>query len=547
MSPHAAVPADGRSRTRIFSARRILTMNGDEPEAVATLGERVVAVGDRRDLRDRFPGAEDVDLGSGVLLPGFDDAHAHPSLLADGGLYVDLAPTVTGSAEQVRRALAERAAVTPEGAWVVGHNFDVSRTEDGGGVNRGLLDQVSDRHPVLIIHYSYHGAVANSRALAAAGYGEDTPDPVGGELVRDGGGRLTGVLYERAWMEGYLGHGSRAPLVPQPTMEARVESLRRMLARMNAAGITSVCDAMVHPADWALYQAARDAGALTARVGMLLWYEFFDTARALGMRTGFGDTRLRFTGVKMMTDGAVSGGTCLCRTPYRGALGERTAGIQVMPDEEIAEVVHRVHAAGSRLAVHANGDLAISKVLDAMEAAVAATPPRPGQTHRIEHCSVVDAGLVERIRALGVIPVPFGAFISYHGRNLVHHYGPDRAARISPHRAFRDAGITVAGSSDHPCGPLEPLYALRSLTTRRAQDGTVLGDDQRLTPYEALEVYTAGSAAASGEQHEKGRIAVGGLADFTVLGDDPLTVEPDALAELPVLSTWVGAEQVWHA
>ncbi|TYK52765.1 amidohydrolase [Actinomadura decatromicini] len=534
------------SRVKIFSARRIVTMNGDEPEAVATLGERVAAVGTRRDLRDRFPDAEDVDLGSGVLLPGFDDAHAHPSVLADGGLYVDLAPSVTGSAEEVRRALAERAARTPEGEWVVGHNFDVSRTEDGPSVDRALLDRVSTRHPVLIIHYSYHGAVANSRALAAAGYDETTPDPVGGELVRDGG-RLTGVLYERAWMEGYLGHGSRPPLVPQPTMDARVESLRRMLARMNAAGITSVTDAMVHPADWALYQAARDAGALTARVGMLLWYEFFEPARALGMRTGFGDSMLRFTGVKMMTDGAVSGGTCLCRAPYLGTLGERTAGIQVMPDEEIAEVVHRVHAAGSRLAVHANGDLAISKVLDAIEAASAATPPRPGQTHRIEHCSVVDPELVERIRRLGVIPVPFGAFISYHGHNLVRHYGTERAARISPHRTFRDAGITVAGSSDYPCGPLEPLFALRSMTTRRAQDGTVLGPDQRLTPYEALEVYTAGSAAASGDEADKGRVAVGRLADFTVLGEDPLGVEPEALADVPVLSTWVGAERVWHA
>ncbi|TDB88627.1 amidohydrolase [Actinomadura sp. KC216] len=545
MSPNVSGP-----RPRIFSARRIITMNGDEPEAVAVLGERVVAAGARRDLRDRFPGAEDVDLGDGVMLPGFDDAHAHPSVLADGGLYVDLAPTVTGTAEQVRRALAERAAGTPEGQWVVGHNFDVSRTQDGRSVDRTMLDQVSDRHPVLIIHYSYHGAVANSRALAAAGYAEDTPDPVGGELVRDSaanGGRLTGVLYERAWMEGYLGHGSRPPLVPQPTIQARVESLRRMLSRMNAAGITSVTDAMVHPADWALYHAARDAGALTARVGMLLWYEFFEPARALGLRTGFGDTMLRFTGVKMMTDGAVSGGTCLCRTPYLGALGERTAGIQVMPDQEIAEVVHRVHAAGSRLAVHANGDLAISKVLDAMDTAIAATPPRPGQAHRIEHCSVVDPELVARIRALGVIPVPFGAFISYHGRNLVGHYGRERAERISPHRTFRDAGITVAGSSDYPCGPLEPLYALRSMTTRRAQDGTVLGADERLTPYEALEVYTTGSAAASGEQHDKGQITVGRLADFTVLGADPLHAEPEELAEIPVLSTWVGGRQVWHA
>ncbi|WP_067463675.1 amidohydrolase [Actinomadura macra] len=541
---------EGAHRPRVVRARRVVTMDGHASEAsetadaFATLGERVIAVGDAPDLLDRFSGADVIDLGQDVVVPGFNDAHAHPSLLADGGLYVDLAPTVTRTAEEVRRALAERAARTPDGAWVVGHNFDVSRTEDGGAVDRALLDRVSARHPVLIIHYSYHGAVANSAALAAAGYDENTPDPVGGELVRDGG-RLTGVVWERAWMEGFLGHGARPALVPAPTIEARVESLRRVVGRLNAAGVTSICDAMVHPADWELYQCARDLDALTARIGMLLWYEFFDAAPRLGLRTGFGDEWLRFTGVKMMTDGAVSGGTCLCSRPYRGAQGEPTGGIQVMPDEEIADVVHRVHAAGGRLAVHANGDLAIGKVLDAMEEAAAAVPARPGQAHRIEHCSVVDARLVERIRALGVVPVPFGAFVRYHGHNLLDHYGSERAARISPHRTFRDAGITVAGSSDHPCGPPEPLFALQSMTTRRSLDGAVLGEAERLTPYEALEVYTVGSAVASGEERFKGRIAPGFLADFTVLAEDPLRADPEGLAEIPVTSTWVGGRPVW--
>ncbi|QXJ21440.1 amidohydrolase [Actinomadura graeca] len=540
--------AEEGHRPQVVRARRVVTMGGHTggaADALVTLGERVIAVGAAPELLDRFPGADVVDLGRGVVVPGFNDAHAHPSVLADGGLYVDLAPTVTGSAEEVRRALAERAARTPDGAWVVGHNFDVSRTEDGGAVGRDLLDRVSARHPVLIIHYSYHGAVANSAALAAAGYDEGTPDPVGGELVRDGG-RLTGVVWERAWTEGFFGHGAKPALVPVPTAEARVESLRRIVGEMNAAGITSICDAMVHPADWELYQRARDGGALTARIGMLLWYEHFDPAPRLGLGTGFGDEWLRFTGVKMMADGAVSGGTCLCSRPYNGAQGEPTGGIQVMPDEEITEVVHRVHAAGGRLAVHANGDLAIGKVLDAMEDAAARVPARPGQAHRIEHCSVVDERLVERIRRLGVIPVPFGAFVRYHGRNLVAHYGVERAARISPHRTFREAGITVAGSSDHPCGPPEPLYALQSMTTRRSLDGTVLGEDERLTPYEALEVYTAGSAAASGEEHFKGRLLPGFLADFTVLAEDPLRADPEGLAGIPVTSTWVGGRPVWE-
>ncbi|WP_166354022.1 amidohydrolase [Phytoactinopolyspora limicola] len=531
---------------RIVRARRIITMTDEQPEALVMLGERIVATGAAADLAGRFPGAERIDVGPAVVVPGLNDAHAHPCLCADGGLYVDLGPDKVTDAGQVRDALAARAAQTPPGEWVVGHNFDVSRTGDGATVDRDLLDQVSTEHPVLIIHYSYHGAVANSAALAAAGYDASTPDPTGGELVRDAAGQPTGVLYERAWTQGYLGHGNRPGLLPSASIEARVASLARMLGRMNAAGLTSVCDALVHPAHWELYQAARGAGALTARIGMLLWYEFFDPAVQLGLSSGFGDPWLRFTGVKMMADGAVSGGTCLCSRPYQGTHGE-TTGIQVMTDDELRDAIHLVHRAGSRLAVHANGDLAITKVLDALEAAQAETPARPGQVHRIEHCSDVDDHLIERIRGLGVIPVPFGAFVHYHGHNLVAHYGTERARRLLPHRRLRDAGVTVAGSSDYPCGPLEPLLALRSMTTRRTHDGTVLGADQRLTPLEALEVYTVGSAAASGEDGIKGRLAPGFLADFTVLDDDPLAVPLDELSAIPVRATWVGGREVWAA
>lgn len=533
-----------QSRTRIVRARRIVTVAPEKPEAMALLGEHVAAVGDAADLRARFPGADEVDFGSSVVVPGFNDAHAHPGLLAEGGLYVDLAPGRTGDAAQVRAALAERAAHTPAGQWVVGHNFDASRTADGASVDRALLDKASTQHPILVIHYSYHAAVANSAALTAAGYAQDSPDPTGGELVRDAAGQLTGVVDERAFTEGYLGHGGREGLLPRAGADARVESLRALLGRFNAAGVTSVCDALVHPAHWEVYQAARERGALTARVGMLLWYEFFDPVPQLGLASGFGDDRLRFAGVKMMADGAVSGGTCRCSEPYRGRAGP-TTGIQVMTDAELNAAVHRVHRAGSSVAVHANGDLAIAKALDAVESAQAEVPPRPGQVHRIEHCSTVDEEAIARIARAGVAAVPFGAFIQYHSHNLLAHYGRDRAQRLLPHRSLSAAGVAVGGSSDYPCGPLEPLTALESMATRRAHDGTVLGADQRLSAAEALEVYTAGSARVCGEHRRKGRLAPGFLADFAVLAEDPLTVPASELHAIEVEQTWVGGARVW--
>ncbi|WP_418062509.1 amidohydrolase [Pimelobacter simplex] len=532
------MPAHRAAPVTVVRADTVHPLDGTAPEAFAVLGETVVATGGWDDLHARFPGAEAVDLGAVTVVPGLNDAHAHPSLLADGGRYVDLGPATTPTSDDVRAALAARAATTLPGGWVVGHNYDPALTT-GAPVDRDLLDSVSTEHPVLVIHYSYHTAAAGSLALSAAGYHDGDPDPAGGELGRDGAGRLDGVLQERAWAEGYLGHGGRAPLVPLPGPGDRIDSLARMLTRMNAAGLTSVCDAMVHPADWRLYQEAHAAGRLTARVGMLLWYEFFEHAAELGLGSGLGDPWLRFSGVKMMTDGASSGGTCLCST----AGGDR--GIQVMADDEIAAAVETVHRAGSTLAVHANGDLAIGKVLDAIED-VRRRYPRTLR-HRIEHCTMTDPATAARLRAADVVPVPFGAFPHHHGARFVEHYGPEVAADMCPHRTFLDAGIPVPGSSDYPCGPLEPLLALQSMTTRRVQDGTVLGADQRVTALEALTAYTVGSAYASGEEAVKGRLTPGQLADFVVLDADPLATDPEDLAAIAVRSTWVGGRRVWSA
>lgn len=529
------VPSPGA--TIVVRAARIRSMSNVDPEAFVVVGGAIVDSGAWDTMRARFPAAEPVDFGSATVIPGLNDAHAHPSLLAEGGRYVELAPAVTPSAGDVRAALTQRAERTSSGEWVIGHNFDISRTVDGGTIDRAQLDAVSDRHPVLVIHYSYHAAVANSAALRAAGYTDATPDPAGGGFGRDAAGRLDGVVYERAWMEGYLGHGGRSSLVPAPVPTERIDPLSRVLERFHAAGVTSVCDAMVHPSDLRLYQATRSAGRLTARIGMLLWYEFFDHAQALGMSTGFGDPWLRLSGVKMITDGASSAGTCRCAT----AAG--VTGIQVMSDDEIELVVRRVHEAGSTLAVHANGDIAVRKVLDAIETAQRRHPS--SQRHRIEHCTMTDPATARRLYEAAVVPVPFGAFPRHHGKNFVTHYGPEIAAEMCPHRTFLDAGLTVPGSSDYPCGPLDPLLAFRSMTTRQTQDGTVIGADQRISTWEALRAYTVGSAYASGEESVKGRLVPGQLADFVVLSEDPLTTDPGRLDDLRVLSTWVGGRPVW--
>jgi predicted amidohydrolase YtcJ len=307
----------------------------------------------------------------------------------------------------------------------------------------------------------------------------------------------------------------------------------------HAAGITSMVDALCGPDDVALLAEAARTGLLTLRVGMLVAYPHYDRIAALGLQSGFGDERLRLLGVKGFVDGACAGGTCLVDEPFEGTDDH---GMQTTGDAELQDLVARVAGDGVVLAVHANGDRAIRKLLDAHERARERGAPH--RRHRIEHCSLVDADIVGRIAALGLVAVPFGSYARFHGDKLVGWYGRERLERMFAHRTLLDAGIPVAGSSDYPCGPFEPLAAITSCAERRALDGTSIGPSQVISVREAFDLYTTGAAYASGEEGVKGTLAPGMLADFVELGADPFLVPPAEVVDVPVRSTWVGGRRV---
>jgi predicted amidohydrolase YtcJ len=175
-----------------------------------------------------------------------------------------------------------------------------------------------------------------------------------------------------------------------------------------------------------------------------------------------------------------------------------------------------------------------------------ATGPQPvtAVRHRIEHCTLVDDDILSRVKALGLVAVPFGSYARFHGDKLPGYYGESRLERMFAHRSLLDAGIPVAGSSDHPCGPLEPLAAITSCVERRALDGSPVGTSQRIAVREALQLYTRGAAFATGEEHLKGQLRAGMLADFVELADDIFETPPAEIAGLAVWSTWVGGRCV---
>jgi len=542
VNPGERVPEQPPERhpVRIFRALRVRSMAADdpgqEPEAFATVGDRIVATGTPEALAERFPGAERVDLGGGVVVPGFHDAHMHPSMTAEDLLHVDLSAERVRSPDQLWASLAEQAARVPPGGWVRASRYDHVKTTGGVPIDRQDLDRVAVGHPALVVQVAGHWAVASSAALAAAGIDDDTVPPPGGSYGRDAAGHLNGVVYERA-MDPVLA------AMPATSLDDRLRGLAMALELFHAAGLTSVGDTLVDAGGLELFQEAERRGQLGMRVNMLLVHERFGHLRQLGLRTGIGSQRLRLAGVKAFVDGAIAGRTCLLEEPFEGSDDH---GMQTTSTEELHALVLDVHRSGSRLGVHANGDRAIALLLDAFEAAERQAP-RGDAHHRIEHCTVITPEIVRRMRRLGLVAVPFGSYVAYHGAKLVDWYGQQRLERMFAHRTLLDAGITVAGSSDYPCGPFEPLLAMRSCVTRQSEDGRVLGASQRISPREALALYTTGAAAAFGEDGVKGRLAPGYLADFAVLADDPLEVDPRTLDTVPVLETWVGARRVWPA
>ncbi|MDE2572346.1 MAG: amidohydrolase [bacterium] len=531
--------------TTIYRARRIISMTDHEPEAFAVLNGRIVATGAATELAARFPGSERVDFGDGVVIPGLNDAHCHLGITAEDLLHLDLSVDAVHSLAQIIERLRGEAARTPSGTWLRGSRYDDAKMAEGRVLTRWDLDGVSREHPIMVLHVAGHWGVLNSSALELGGIDDASQPPEGGAFGRDASGRLNGILYEQAIFNyAYPATAKNGKTIAPPSaFEERLLGLARGVKMFHAAGLTSITDALVSPQDIALFQEAERRGTMTLRVNMLLGYEHYDAVRRLGIRTGLGGERLRLGGVKSFVDGAIGGRTCMMEEPFEGTTDD--FGIQSVSTSDLRDLVRMVHGDGNRVGIHANGDRAIKLLLGLLEEAQN-EHPHPEIHHRIEHCTVVSDDILARMKRLGAIAVPFGSYVHYHGGKLVDWYGSKRLERMFAHRWFLDAGIAVAGSSDFPCGPFEPLLALQSCVTRRGYDSVVMGENQRITAREALALYTVNAAYAAGEEHLKGRLAPGFLADFVVLGGDPLTVAPERIGALPVRETYVGGARVWR-
>jgi hypothetical protein len=514
---------------------RVLTMDPALPraEAFAVKDGRFVAIGSNDDIRNIVNSdTELIDAEGLTVTPGFIDAHSHP---ATGGVReITQVNLDLRSIDAIKDAIRERAARTPKGEWVLGFKYDDTKVREGRQINRKDLDDAAPDHPVHVAHRGGHVYWFNSKAAEAAGVTAQTPVPMGGEIYKDENGELLGKVAENA-------NRLFSAVTPSgSTREQRQAGVKLISEMMTSAGLTTVHDASCGTDSAIAYQDAYRAGELKIRVYLLTRGSMFEGCKTAGIYSGFGDDMLRIGGVKFAADGSASGRTMAMSTPYEGRPDDH--GILTMTQEEIYEAVDDAHRHDFQIGIHANGDLAIDMVLNAYERALEKWP-RPDARHRIEHCSLVNPDLLRRIKATGTIPLPFYTYVHYHGRKW-EDYGDEKMESMFAHKSFLDYGIPVAPASDYVPGPYEPMMAIQSMVTRKDVEGKTWGASQKISIDDALKICTVNGAYASFEEHVKGSITAGKLADFVILGQDLHTADPDGIKETPIIRTVVGGETV---
>lgn len=539
-----ARPAAGQAPDRIFVHATIWTGVDGAPraEALATRGDRIVAVGAERDVRALAgPRTRVTDLGGRFVVPGFEDAHWHFPAREQAAL------DDAGSAAELARRLRAFARTHPGTGWLLGSGWGFADFP-GAAPHRRWLDALFPDRPVALWDRDGHTLLVNTRALALAGIDRGTADPAAGHIDRDSAGEPTGVLRETA-------QGLVDRRLPPVTADEAYAALRRVLARAAAFGLTSVQVASMDDPGSVEHQAYRRAlreGALAVRLRVAVPLQDIpddaELRRVAALRDSFPGPLLRFGILKGMLDGTVDARTAAMLEPYVGG----GTGLPRWSQDSLDRAVARWDSAGLQVELHAIGDRAIRMALDAYAHAAQANGTA-GRRHRVEHVEVPSPADLPRFRALGVVASTQAIFATPDATTLENYaplLGPARAERSNAFRRFDDAGAVQAFGSDFPVFTMDPLRGIHAAVTRTTAAGTPPGGwypENRVTVEAALRHYTRDAAYAAFAEGDRGTLAPGRLADFVVLSEDLLRAPPASILRARVLRTVMGGRETYVA
>jgi predicted amidohydrolase YtcJ len=539
-----APPAEGPAEA-IYAGGPILTMNDAMPtaEAVAVRGGRILAVGTRARVEaTRGPGTRAVDLGGRTMLPGFVDPHGHVVMVGLQAVGANLLAAPDGEGNDIAaliRILREwtqrnEAAVRRYGL-IFGFGYDDSQLKERRHPTRDDLDQVSTEVPVLVIHTSSHLAAANSKALEKLGITAATPDPTGGVFRRREGSREpNGVMEENAMI------AAAGPLLGGLDEPAWLSMIRAGSEFYASFGYTTCQEGRAMGPALANLAKAADRGLLA--VDVVVYPDILGAGDQLGgaLHGRAYRNRLRIGGAKIGLDGSPQGKTAWLSRPYHvipEGLPPDYRGLQTAPTDATIEAFSRCYERNWQILAHANGDAAI----DLMIAAVREAERRHGKGDRrpvMIHGQTLREDQVDQVKELGIFPALFPMHTFYWGdwhRDSV--LGPERADNISPTGWLMSRGMMFTSHHDAPVARPDSMRVLSATVTRRSRSGDIIGPRHRVPVATALKAMTIWAAHQHFEEASKGSIQAGKLADFAVLSDNPLTVDPETLAALKVVET----------
>ncbi len=524
----------------LLKGGNVVTQDRRLPRArsLAIVGGRILAVGVTDDELDELVGSNTrmLQLNGAALTPGFVDAHVHFGYFALARRQVDLdaAATLGDGIALIKRSAAQ----LREGEWLQGRGWDRNRW--GRLPTRADLDVAVGSRPAALSSHDGHSLWLNSAALQASGVRRETADPAGGVVERDTGGEPTGILFENA-QDLVRQH------IPEPSDRDLREAIRSALQTAAAAGLTGIHnfeDAHTRR----VLQSLEAASELSLRVYHGIARGELQQARERGLRTGAGSEWLRVGPLKLFADGALGSRTAFMLEPYLGR-EDGYRGVPTLSPEELAESFLTATDDQLDIAVHAIGDAAVRRVLDAVERARRDYAPFRQRMVRIEHAQIVDPGDRTRFRELGVVASmqPIHAIADW--RVADRHWG-ERSHQAYAWRAMLETGATLAFGTDAPVEHIEPLHSLAAAVTRRDSEGEPAGGwypEQCLGLEDAVRAYTLGSAMAERAAGRRGTLAAGMDADLVVLSPDPFGKSAEALCQTRVALTMVGGRITFEA
>ena len=526
----------------------LLTMDtrNSRAEALAVEGGKISAVGTNVEV-SKLVGENTrvVHLAGRTLLPAFIDPHNHFSINAFEPVSVDCSVPPHATIGSIKDAISAAAKDLPAGMWLRGWGFRPGRLPEDRAITRWELDEVAPDNPVRIMDGSVHACYANSAALKLAGIGRETPDPPHGRIMREANGEPSGMLWEGAMdpvynlsLRAYLDHHG----------DEVAELVHHNCLRHLACGIASVGDALVVPEAAELYRAAESNHKIPITLHQMLGAEGFFAPPQRVSTGGLGDgnvsDRLRGGTMKMFMDPVFPSSAYTRHHAHGGA--EEMGQIYYTQDQADA-LVSQAHKRGMQVAIHCLGNRAVDRALNAFQNALEEHPSEEPR-FRIEHFTITSLSQIQRAKSLGVVAVVQPGFHFTGGeryRDRMEELGGDVLAM--PLQAMLSEGLTVAGSSDYPCGPLSPLTGLYAMVTRRTQQG-----GEPVTPEEAvgamdgLRMYTITAAYAMSRENEAGSLERGKRADMVVLSHDPTAVDPDYIREIAVEQTYVDGQLLYQ-